>query len=544
MHISSKLLLSIAPALLMTGCNDKEKGKTALDRPNILFVINDDQSFAHTSFSGSRFVQTPGFDRVAANGVYFTNCYAGSPGSAPSRSALVTGRHHWQNEQSGQHASSWLKKFVPFVDLLEASGYHTGFTGKGVAPFQYARNEQDSLWRKGNAAGKAYNKHKYKKGTPSDVRTAKGIGLNNYFENFKDFMSQRKEGEPFYFWYGSTEPHRGYEKDSWKRNGKSLEQVDVPGFLPDSEEARGDLLDYAVEIEWADSHLEKMLNYLDSIGELENTIVVVTADNGMPFPRAKANCFEFGAHVPLAISYPKGFPSGRKVNDPVGFVDLAPTLLELAGVSPEGMLPISGKSFVNILTSKKEGTVDKDRKYVFSGRERHSSSRWKNLGYPQRAIRSADYLLIWNMKPERWPAGAPQAMDKKTGKPVPLYGLDKNGKHHSDWAFTDVDASPTKSYMVEKHEEAGVRPYFELAFLKRPEFELYDVVHDPYCLKNLSGAAELAAIESEMKRELLNELKRTSDPRVTGPDKEIFDSYKRYSPIRDFPEPDWLKQNN
>ena len=117
MHISSKLLLSIAPALLMTGCNDKEKGKTALDRPNILFVINDDQSFAHTSFSGSRFVQTPGFDRVAANGVYFTNCYAGSPGSAPSRSALVTGRHHWQNEQSGQHASSWLKKYVPFIYL-------------------------------------------------------------------------------------------------------------------------------------------------------------------------------------------------------------------------------------------------------------------------------------------------------------------------------------------------------------------------------------------------------------------------------------------
>ena len=148
------------------------------------------------------------------------------------------------------------------------------------------------------------------------------------------------------------------------------------------------------------------------------------------------------------------------------------------------------------------------------------------------------------MKPERWPAGASQAMDKKTGKPVPLYGLDKNGKHHSDWAFTDVDASPTKSYMVEKHEEAGVRPYFELAFLKRPEFELYDVVHDPYCLKNLSGAAELAAIESEMKRELLNELKRTSDPRVVGPDKEVFESYKRYSPIRDFPEPDWLKQDN
>lgn len=541
MHISSKLLLSIAPVLLVTGCRNKEKGKTAVAHPNILLVINDDQSFAHTSFSGSKFVHTPGFDRVAANGVYFMNCYAGSPGSAPSRSALVTGRHHWQNEQSGQHASSWLKKYVPFIDLLEASGYHTGYTGKGVDPFQYARNEKDSLWRVENAAGKAYNKHKYKRGTPSDLRTAKGIGLNNYFENFKDFMQQRKKNEPFYFWYGSTEPHRGYEKDSWERNGKKTELVDVPGFLPDSEEVRKDLLDYAVEIEWADSHLVKMLNYLDSIGELENTIVVVTADNGMPFPRAKANCFEFGAHVPLAISYPKSFPPGRIVNDPVGFVDLAPTLLELAGVSQEGMLPIAGKSFVNILTSKKTGTVDEDRKYVFSGRERHSSSRWKNLGYPQRAIRSRDYLLIWNMKPERWPAGAPQAIDVKTEKIAPMYGLDENGVHHSDWAFTDVDASPTKSYMIEMYENPEIHSYFELAFLKRPEFELYDMRHDPYCLKNLSGTDEFAAIENEMKRGLLNELKRTSDPRIVGPDKEVFDSYIRYSPIRDFPEPDWLR---
>lgn len=115
------------------------------------------------------------------------------------------------------------------------------------------------------------------------------------------------------------------------------------------------MLDYAVEIEWADSHLYKMLNYLDSIGELDNTIVMVTADNGMPFPRAKANCFEYGVHVPLAISYPKGFPGKRQVDDLIGFVDIAPTILELAGVKPDGMLPISGRSIVNILRSEKMG---------------------------------------------------------------------------------------------------------------------------------------------------------------------------------------------
>lgn len=158
-YITGAVLLSLSSGVL-AGTKGKEE---PTKRPNILFVINDDQSYAHTSFAGSRFVNTPGFDRVASSGIYFTNCYGGSPGSAPSRSSLVTGRHHWQNKQSGQHASSWMKEHVPFVDLLEASGYYTGFTGKGVDPFQYARNDQDTLWRKGNAAGHPFNKHKYEK---------------------------------------------------------------------------------------------------------------------------------------------------------------------------------------------------------------------------------------------------------------------------------------------------------------------------------------------------------------------------------------------
>ena len=538
MNLLSKiLLLSLSSTVVIAKSNDRKTTNTR--RPNILFVINDDQSHIHTSFAGSHFVNTPGFDKVATNGIYFTNCYAGSPGSAPSRSSLVTGRHHWQNEQAGQHASSWIKKYIPFVDLLKANGYYTGYTGKGVDPFQYARNEADSLWRTQNAAGKAYNKHKYEKDTPHDSRTANGISRINYSENFRDFMQQRKDHQPFYFWYGSSEPHRAYEKGSWKRNGKKLDQVDIPGFIPDSEEIRGDMLDYAIEIEWADSHLCQMINHLDSIGELNNTIIIVTADNGMPFPRAKANCFEYGIHIPMAISYPNGFPAGRRVDDLISFIDLAPTILELAGIKPEGMQPLSGKSIVNILKSEKSGLIDKSKKYVFAGRERHSSSRWNNLGYPQRAIRGTEYLLIWNIKPERWPAGAPQAMNKKTGEIYLMYGLDQKGVHHPEWAFTDVDAAPSKSYLIENYNNPEIHPFFKLAYTKRPEFELYNVNSDPYCLNNLSGKPEYKEIEHEMKTELMKELKKSADPRVTGPEKEIFDTYVRYSPTRDFPKPDW-----
>ena len=504
-------------------------------RPNILFAISDDQSFGHTSFSGSIFVNTPAFDRIAGEGIYFTNCFAGSPGCAPSRSAIVTGRYHWQNEQSGQHASSWMKKYVPFIDLLEANGYITGRTGKGVSPFRYASHETDSLWRDTDAGGISHSNIRYEPGSPGDDRTSDQISLVNYFENFKYFMENVRQNKPFFFWYGAGEPHRPYEQDSWKRTDKKLTDVDLPGFFPDHEIVRGDMLDYALEIEWFDLHLQRMLTYLEETGELDNTIVIVTSDNGMPFPRAKANCYEYGIHVPLAVSFPKKYPGGRIVDDLVSFSDFAPTILEISQTSPEGMLPISGKSFLHILEAKEHGVIDESKKYVFSGRERHSSSRYLNWGYPQRAIRSKDFLLIWNMKPERWPAGAPHRIKPDTdGELFPMYGIDENGVHHSDWAFTDIDASPTKSFIIENMEDENIRQYFEWACNKRPEYELFNIKNDQYNLNNLSGNPDYSKIEKELKAALLQELTKSEDPRIVGPDKEIFDSYIRYSPIREF----------
>ncbi|MFC2116528.1 sulfatase [Bacteroidota bacterium] len=530
LFVSSLLVLSL-------GCKDKKQSQD-LQRPNILFAISDDQSFPHTSFSGCTFVNTPAFDRIAREGVFFTNCMAGSPGCAPSRSSIITGRYHWQNEQSGQHASSWLSKYIPFTDLLDKNGYACGLAGKGVDPFQYARDEKDTLWRKTNAAGIAHSSIQYKKGSDEDERTAGGIGPINYFENFRYFMEEIRGDKPFFFWYGGKEPHRIYEKGSWKRLGMKLEDVEVPGFFPDNDEIRGDLLDYAVEIEWFDLHLQRMLEYLEEIGELENTIVIVTADNGMPFPRAKANCFEYGVHVPLAIRFPENYPGGRIVEDPVSFIDLAPTILEITGTSDEGMLPISGRSFLNTLKSKEEGLVDESMKYALSGRERHSSSRYLNWGYPQRAIRSKDFIYIWNMRPERWPAGAPQKYDPDDPeKLLPMYGLDENGKYIRQAAFTDIDDCPSKTFIIENFEDEEIRPYFDLAHAKRPEYELYDVKGDPFCLDNLAGKDEFSDVENELSQELMKVLTESEDPRVVGPDTEVFDSYLRYSPMRTFPKP-------
>ncbi|MGB3781298.1 MAG: sulfatase [Tunicatimonas sp.] len=533
-----RITLLLAGIFLYFGCQSPQQTEAPPRRPNILFAISDDQSFSHTSFAGRSWVQTPAFDRVASSGIFFTNGYAGSPGCAPSRSSIVTGRYHWQNEQAGQHAAGWLSKYVPFVDVVAANGYHTGYTGKGVGPFKYG----EEPLRMENAAGRAYNEVKYDEGSAEDERWAAGIRNLNYAANFRQFMEQRQEDQPFFFWYGASEPHRDYEKDSWKRRGKSLASVEVPPFLPDVDTVRGDLLDYAVEIEWFDLHLMRMIDYLEEIGELDNTIIIVTADNGMPFPRAKANGYDYGVHVPLAISYPNGFPAGRTVDDPVSFVDLAPTILELTETSPEGMLPISGRSIVPLLESEQEGTVDESQDYVLAGRERHSSSRYQNAGYPQRILRQGRFLYIRNLKPERWPAGAPQRLvPDSSGAVYPMYGVDAQGLHHSDWAFTDIDACPTKSFMVEHHDDPEYERYFALAVGKRPEHELFDVVKDPDCLTNLALDPEFTGIRDQLDALLTRELTRTEDPRIVGPNPELFDTYPRYSPMREFPRPDWAR---
>lgn len=504
----------------------------AQDRPNILFAISDDQSALHTSFAGCSWVSTPAFDRIASEGIYFENCYSGSPGCAPSRSTIVTGRYHWQNEQSGQHASSWMEKYVPFVDVVAANGYHTGFTGKGVGPFRYG----ESPFRTLDAAGREYNDIRH---TDDEVKDfAGGINPKNYFENFKKFLEERDDNQPFFFWYGGHEPHRVFEEGSWKRHGKSLSDVEVPAFLPDNEIVRGDLLDYAVEIEWFDRHLGMMLEHLEEIGELENTIVVVTSDNGMAFPRAKANAYEYGIHVPLAIRMPEQESKGRRVSDLVSFVDFAPTFLQLTGTSNTGMMPITGESFVPLLNSEESGyTLDRDR-YVLTGRERHSASRHQNWGYPQRTIRQDYLLLVWNMKPDRWPSGAPQRLKEENSEErFPMYGIDDEGVHHSDWAFTDIDACPTKSFMVENYNEWKWKKYFDWSMARRPEFELFDVFFDPDCLNNLIDQPGWKQDGERLKNLLREELERTGDPRIVGPDPEVFDTYVRYSRMRYFPSP-------
>lgn len=348
------------------------------------------------------------------------------------------------------------------------------------------------------------------------------MNSNDYAANFREFLKRRPTGRPFYFWYGATEPHRAYEKGAGLKAGKRIEDATVPPFLPDTPEVRSDLLDYYLEIEWFDRHLGQMLDALEEIGELDNTIVIVTGDNGMPFPRAKANCYEHGIHVPLAVRWGAKTPGRRVVNDLVGFVDLTATILDVAGAKAPA--PISGRSILNILTSDKQGVVDGTRSAVWASRERHSSSRYNNWTYPQRALRTPEFLYIRNFQPDRWPAGDPQKL-ADDDQPGPMHG-----------GYHDIDACPTLDYLIAHRSDSSVAKYLLLAVDKRPAEELFDIRSDPACLKDLAADPQYAHVRLRLAKQMNDYLRQTDDPRVTG-NGDVWESYPRYSPIRKFPPP-------
>ncbi|MCX7050268.1 MAG: sulfatase [Candidatus Sumerlaeota bacterium] len=498
-----EIIMGIAPSRV---------AKADVGRPNILIAIADDMSWAHTSISGCRAVKTPAIDRLAHSGVLMRNGFCGAPGCSPSRAALLTGRHVWMNEEASVHFGAFPAKFVTFPDLLAKAGYTVGSTGKAWSPGD---------WRAGGRTapptGPAFNNRELKPPTS-------GIATNDYAGNFADFLAQRRKGAPFCFWFGCKEPHRDYERGSGLKAGKKLEDVAVPAFLPDTPEVRSDFLDYCLEIEWFDRHLGQMLDALKTAGELDNTLVIVTADNGMPMLRAKATCYEYGLHVPLAIAWPKRIPGGRVVDDPAGFVDLTATILAAAGVehpskNDPALAPV-GRNLLPVLTSPKQGIIDAAQQFVLAGHERHTLTRYNDIGYPIRALRTPQYLYLRNLRPDRWPVGDPQRVNPSSGKLLPLHA----------GCYRDIDDNVTLTWL---REHAGKPPYkemFDRIVGRHPSEELYDIQKDPDCLDNLASVPAHADARARLSAQLDDCLKRTNDPRVYGANPDIADTYPHFNP--------------
>ncbi|MBW8040048.1 MAG: sulfatase [Planctomycetes bacterium] len=473
----------------LTGASQSFGARADKNRPNILFCLADDWSWPHAGIAGDKVIKTPTFDRVAREGVLFNNAFVSSPSCTPSRGAIVTGQWHWRLEQGGNLWSTLPAKFDVYPDMLEQTGYHVGFTRKGWGP---GRDQPGG--RKRNPAGPR-------------------------FKNFHQFLKARPQGKPFCFWFGSTDPHRGYKWQSGVNSGMKIEDVEVPACMPDSEQVRTDICDYYWEVRRFDTEVGELLKVLEENGELDNTLVAISGDNGMPFPRCKGNLYDLGTNVPLAVRWPARVKAGRVVEDFISLADLAPTLLQAAGLKPTPQM--TAKSFLNVLTSGKSGRVDPKRDHILTGRERHVPCQQIGMaGYPMRAIRTHDFLYIRNFKPNRWPAGTPKAYAQITEIVV-------SRPRGTFYGYSDIDASPAKSYMLKYRNEPKVKKLFDLAFGKRPARELYDLRKDPEQLNNIADKPQYAGVKRKLNTTLMSELKATKDPRVLGRG-DAFDNYPYY----------------
>lgn len=473
-------------------------------RPNILFVIADDWGNGHAGAYGCPWVKTPTFDRLAKEGLLFLNAYTPIAKCAPSRSAIMTGRHPWLLGAAANHTPTFPPEIGILPEALTKAGYFYASTGKVWGPGE--SRQADGSPRP--MTGKVFARRKA-------APPAKAIANNDYAANFADFLQETSADKPWFFWLGFAEPHRAYEEGSHARFDKKPGDIDrVPKYWPDNATVRGDMLDYAVEVEHLDAQLGKVLAQLAARGELDRTLVIVTSDNGMPFPRVKGSTYDDANHLPFAVRWPAGIiRPGRQVADYVGFADLAPTFLEAAGLSWEksGLRPTSGRSLFDVFKSDGSKPLP-GRDFTLIGRERNDLGRPQDQGYPVRGIVTAGRLYLENAEPSRWPACNPE-----TG-------------------YLDTDASPTKSFILQARRTAGSDPFWELCFGLRPGREFYDLTTDPDCVLNL--AATRITEVGELRTRMWAELKQQGDLRALGrgaeyeafphPDQRRRGFYERY----------------
>lgn len=439
-------------------------------RPNIILAIADDWGYPHAGAYGYKAARTPTFDRLAKEGMLFTRAYCAAPTCTASRGSILTGQAPHRLEEGGNLWSVLPQKFAVYPEILAKAGYVTGSMRKGWGPGKLGDRPHDP-------AGKKY-------------------------KSFDEFLKTVPDGKPFCFWFGSPDPHRPYERGLAGKSGIDPNAVEIPPYVPDTPQTRADVVDYVAEVQRFDKEVGEMLATLKAAGRLENTLIIMTADNGWPWPHAKANLYDPGMHEPFVAAWPGRIRAGATSDHLVSLTDLAPTFLEAAGVEiPKEM---TGRSLLPVLSGKQ---VEK-REAVFVERERHARARAENVGYPGRAVVTDRYLFVRNFEPGRWPAGDPDYTSGVQG------------------AFGDIDNGPTKQLLLKGREDPAIARFFQIATEKRPGEELFDLQNDPHCLVNLAENTEMAPVKASLRTKLEAWMKETADPRAVDPRDGRWDRYE------------------
>jgi arylsulfatase A-like enzyme len=495
-------------------------------RPNILFCFADDWGRYASAYkdldgrpSANSVIKTPNIDSVAARGVIFRHAFIPAPSCTPCRSSVLSGRYFFNPGRGAiLQGAIWDESIPTFPLLLRDAGYEIGKMNKVWSPGSPADAPFGGQKFAFQTAGGGYNQFS-QQGTQAvargtSVEEAKANLFKQVEGNFAGFLKERDARKPFLFWFGPTNVHRKWIKGS----GKALWGIDPDSlkgkllkFMPDVPEVREDFADYLGEAQAFDACIGVLLKQLNDAGELDRTLIVISGDHGAPgFPGGKCNLYDFGTNVSLIAAGP-GVKGGRAVDDFVNMMDVTPTFLEVGGVkAPAG---VHGRSFLPVLTSDKSGQVDDTRSWVVTGRERHvGDARAGNKPYPQRALRTRDFLYVRNFAPDRYPMGDPKTVTADSAPDA------KELENETYAAFADMDASPTKAWLVAHRNDTKWKWHYDYAFAKRPAEELFDLKSDPDQVKNVADDPTYAADRKRQADQLTKILTDAGDPRLTETD--------------------------
>ncbi|MBI5281819.1 MAG: sulfatase [Candidatus Solibacter usitatus] len=445
-------------ALAAPAASGTKLKKVSKSVESVVLVVADDLGL-HTGAYGDTVARTPHLDRLAAEGVRFTHGFATTASCSASRSVLLTGLHNHANGQYGhahaEHHFSLLPHVRTLPLLLKDAGYRTGLVGKfHVAPAGAFGWDMLSEGMDRNVSRMAETARKF----------IEGCG-----------------GAPFFLHYAFGDPHRagkGFANDRPQPGvAKGVfdpQHVQVPSFLPDTPGTRAELAEYYQAANRLDQGVGMLMEVLRQSGRLDNTLVIFLSDNGMPFPNAKTNLYDAGAHLPLIVRPPGGWPRGMTNEAMVSWADIAPTILDFCRArGPE--YPLQGRSFLPLLEQARPAGWD----LVFFSHTFHEVT----MHYPVRGTRTPRYKYLRNLVHQA---------------PFP---------HASDlWAsrtWTDVRAQG-ESGMI------GRRRVHDYLF-RAPE-ELYDVAADPGEVRNLAGASAHQTVLAELRRQTQEFRRRTGDP--------------------------------
>ena len=400
----------------------------ARELPNIVFITGDDAGQDDLGVYGHP-VHSPHLDRIAVEGIRFTNFYVTTSSCSPSRASIWTGKYpHTAGAPNLWDPLPRGERIIP--GYLREKGYFTGNVGK---------------LHLGEARGVMYGARQFDRTyTPKTDRIAE-----EPYSAMDQFLDERPRGRPFFLSVGFKEPHPPFGQRT-APHPHDPEDVWVPPYLPDLPEVRAEIAQYYDEINYLDGWVGRLMARLRREGLEQNTIVLFLGDNGAPFPRAKTTLFDSGTRVPLIVKWPGHIPPGGVADGLASAIDLLPTILEIVGIDTP--VDVQGQSILPIL-------LDPDapgRQYVFTVRD------WHDFDDHVRAVRWRHLKYVRNYYPD-----------------TPL------------WPATDLIAGATYQAMLRLLDRRALPQHQAIFFYAvRPEEELYDLRNDPFEFQNLVDRTE------------------------------------------------------